>query len=349
MTAAAGGYSLAEIVDRLGGRIQGDGATRVRQVATLDAAGPEQLAFLANPKYAKKLAQTRAGAVILDADSAEGFAGAAIITPATYLYFARVAQLFNPPVLPAPGVHQSAVVESAVPPSVSIGPQAVIGRDVQFGEGVVIEAGCVIGAGVTIGARSHIYPRVTIYPGCVIGEAVVIHSGVVIGSDGFGFARERDGSWLKIPQIGRVVIGSGVEIGANTTIDRGALDDTVIGNGVILDNQIQIGHNVRIGDKTAVAGCVGIAGSTHIGSRCMIGGAAMIIGHLEIADEVTVSSCTMVTKSIPKAGVVTGTLPQQGHDEWLKNFSQLRHLSSMAEKIRALEQRLAAMELKAPT
>ena len=344
MTLPRRGFTLAEIVAHLGGRVMGDGSRVVNQVATLEAAGPDQLSFLANRKYAHLLASTRAGAVIIDAHSAEGYAADAIVAPAPYEYFARVAQLFNPPQLPAPGVHPSAVVDSPVPASVSIGPQVVIGRNVVLGEGVAIEAGSVVGEGVVIGAGSRIYPRVTLYPACQIGERVVIHSGVVIGADGFGYARLKDASWFKIPQIGRVVVGNDVEIGANTTIDRGALDDTVIGNGVILDNQIQIGHNVRIGDHTAIAGCVGIAGSTHIGERCMIGGAAMIIGHLEIADDVTVSSCTMVTKSIRNKGVVTGTVPQQSHDEWLKNFSRLRHLSHMADQLRALEQRVDEMK-----
>ena len=322
MSAPPRGYALAEIIEHLGGRLQGDPLARVVQVATLEAAGPEHISFLANRKYAGRLAHTRAGAVILDAQSAEGFSGNAIIAQSPYEYFARVAQLINPPAAAPAGIHPSAVVESAVPPDVSIGPQAVIG------------------AGVEIGAGSRLHPRVTLYPGVKIGERVTLHSGAVIGADGFGFARRSDASWLKIPQIGRVVVGNDVEIGANTTIDRGALDDTVIGHGVILDNQIQIGHNVRIGDHTAIAGCVGIAGSTRIGARCMIGGAAMIIGHLEIADDVTISSCTMVTKSVPQAGVITGTLPQQGHDEWLKNFSQLRHLARLAEKLRTLEQRV---------
>ncbi|HNQ75368.1 MAG TPA: UDP-3-O-(3-hydroxymyristoyl)glucosamine N-acyltransferase, partial [Pseudothauera hydrothermalis] len=197
-----------------------------------------------------------------------------------------------------------------------------------------------IGRGVVIGEGTRLHAGVTVYHDCVIGKGCIVHAGVVIGADGFGFARERDGRWIKIPQTGRVIIGDDVEIGANTTIDRGALDDTVIGNGVKLDNQIQIAHNVRIGEHTAIAGCVGIAGSTTIGARCMIGGQAGIIGHLVIADDVVVSAGTLVTKSIRRAGVYTGNLPVQSHPDWVKNFAHLRHLDDMAARIRALEKRL---------
>ncbi|ANQ85091.1 UDP-3-O-(3-hydroxymyristoyl)glucosamine N-acyltransferase [Azoarcus olearius] len=332
-------FRLDELAARLGGDVVGDPATTVRRVATLEQAGEGDLSFLANPKYVGRLKSSHASAIIV-ADSARSLLGekAGIVTRDPYLYFARVAQLFNPPEAVAPGVHPLADVAVAVPASVSVAAGASIGAGVELGEDVVIGAGSSIGAGVRIGAGTRLAPRVVIYPGCVIGANCLIHAGAVIGSDGFGFAREKSGAWVKIPQVGRVVIGDDVEIGANTTIDRGALDDTVIGNGVKIDNQIQIGHNVRIGDYTAIAGCVGIAGSTQIGARCMIGGQAGIIGHLTIADDVVISAGTLVTKSIHKPGVYTANLPVQPHADWVKNFAHLRHLDSLAARIRALEQ-----------
>lgn len=340
-------WSLEEIVERLGGRLVGvpaEGAPRISQVGTLANAGPGQIGFLANPKYRSQLDQCRATAVIVGhkvADAGTAFTGVLIAADDPYVYFARVAQLLNPPPVVRPGVHPSAVVECELPASVSVGAGAWVGEGADIGDRVIIGSGCRIGAGARIGADTRLYPNVTIYHECVVGERAIIHSGTVIGADGFGFARERDGHWVKIPQIGRVVIGNDVEIGANTTIDRGALDDTLVGDGAIIDNQVQIGHNAHIGRHTAIAGCVGIAGSTEIGERCMIGGAAMIIGHLKICDDVVISSCTMITKSITTAGVYTGTLPQQPHGDWMKNFSQLRHLSVLADKIRGLEHKVA--------
>jgi UDP-3-O-[3-hydroxymyristoyl] glucosamine N-acyltransferase len=319
---------LDEIVARCGGELKGDGATVVTGLATLEAATPAQLSFLANPKYRSQLATTRAGAVIVAPDMAAACPVAAIVTPQPYLYFARVSQWLAEGLLPKPGTHASAVVESPLPSSVSVG------------------AHCWIGAGVEIGEGSVLYSGVRVYPGCRIGKRAIIHSGAVIGADGFGFAREQTGEWVKIAQTGRVLIGDDVEIGANTTIDRGALDDTVIEDGVKLDNQIQVGHNVRIGAHSALAGCVGIAGSARIGARCTIGGGAIILGHLSLADGVNVSAGTLVAKTIAEPGSYTGTVPFMAHDEWLKNFSRLRHLDALADKIRALEKRLAELENK---
>jgi UDP-3-O-[3-hydroxymyristoyl] glucosamine N-acyltransferase len=336
--------SLDEIVARLGGDLAGDGALRVVRVAPLDQAGPDDLAFLANPKYRAQLATTRAAAVIVAPEAAGDCRVAAIVTPQPYLYFARVAQWLHARPRPPAGIHPSAVVESPVPDSASIGAHVAIGQGVTVGEGVVIEANCTIGVRCTIGADVWLHAGVTVYEDCLVGARTIVHSGAVIGADGFGFARERDGAWVKIPQTGRVVIGDDVEIGANTTIDRGALADTVIEDGVKLDNQIQIGHNVHIGAHTALAGCVGVAGSTRIGRRCTFGGAAMILGHLEIADDVNVSSGTLVAKSITKPGSYTGWVPFLEHAEWLKNYSRLRHLDALADKIRVLETRLAQLE-----
>jgi UDP-3-O-[3-hydroxymyristoyl] glucosamine N-acyltransferase len=335
---------LDEIVARFGGDLVGDGSIGVRGIATLEAAAADQLSFLSNPKYQRQLADTRAAAVILAPEASKACPVAAIVTPQPYLYYARVAQWLNPPPHPVVGIHASAVVETAVPSSASVGPGAWIGPQARIGENVIIGAGCAIGAGAEVGADSLLHPNVTIAAACRIGARAIIHSGAVIGSDGFGFARESDGTWVKIPQTGRVVVGDDVEIGANTTIDRGALEDTVIGDGVKLDNQIQIAHNVQIGARTAIAGCTGIAGSTRIGAGCALGGSTGVIGHLEITDGVQVSAGTLVTKSIKQPGVYTGSVPFMAHDEWLQNFSRLRHLDAMADKIRALEKRLAELE-----
>ncbi|MBI5785629.1 MAG: UDP-3-O-(3-hydroxymyristoyl)glucosamine N-acyltransferase [Rhodocyclales bacterium] len=338
--------TLAEIVARLGGEVAGDGRIEVTAITTLDAAGPGQLSFLANPKYRAKLATTKASAVIVAPDVLKDCPTAAIVTPQPYLYFARVAQWLQPRQRPPVGIHPSAVVEGTVADSASIGANVWIGPGAEIGERVVVEANGSIGNDCHVGADSWLHPGVAMYSGCRIGARAIIHSGVVIGADGFGFARETDGSWVKIPQSGRVLIGDDVEIGANTTIDRGALEDTVIEDGVKLDNQIQIGHNVHIGAHTAMAGCVGVAGSARIGRRCTFGGAAMILGHLEIADDVNISSGTMIAKSVPNAGNYTGWVPFLEHADWLKNFSRVRHLDSMADKIRALEGRLAELEKK---
>jgi UDP-3-O-[3-hydroxymyristoyl] glucosamine N-acyltransferase len=346
MTGRADGYTLEEIVSRFGGELIGEGSLRIRQVATLGNAGPSDIAFLANPKYRKELKSSRAGAVVLSPANARDCPHPCIVSDNPYAYFAQVAQLLNPlPHVPA-GIHPAAVIETELDPSISVAAGAYVGKDVRIGRNCVIGPGCILCDGVVLGAQSLLYGNVTIYPGCVVGMRAIIHAGAVIGADGFGFARETNGSWTKIPQIGRVVIGDDVEIGANTTIDRGALDDTVIEDGVKLDNQIQIGHNVRIGAHTAMAGCVGVAGSAHIGKRCTFGGGAIVLGHLTIADGVNVSAATLVTKSIEQPGTYTGAMPFEPHREWLKNAAHLRHLDAVAEKIRVLEARLAKLEKK---
>ena len=319
---------LDEVVARFGGNLAGNGNLLISGIATLEGAGPEDLSFLTNPKYRNQLAGTRAAAVILAPDALPACPVPAIVTANPYLYFARVAGWLH----------------EAKRPDVAIHPSANVARDAVIGRNVVIEAHCSIGEGAVIGDDSWLHANVSVYAGCRIGARAIIHSGAVIGSDGFGFARESDGSWVKIPQTGRVIIGDDVEIGANTTIDRGALEDTVIEDGVKLDNQIQVAHNVRIGAHTAMAGCVGVAGSAAIGRRCTVGGGAVILGHLTLADDVNVSAGTLVGKSIPTPGTYTGTVPFLEHREWLKNFARLRHLEAMADKIRALETRLAELE-----
>ena len=334
-------FSLAELAGRFGGTVLGDAAVRVRQVAPLETAGPDELSFLTNRKYQKLLSTTRAAAVLLAEDSAAATQLPRIVCKNPYASYARIAALINPESRPVAGIHAKAVVDAQarVAASASVGPCAVIEQGADIGEDVVIGANCFVGQGVRIGAHSRLHPHATIYHDCVIGERVIVHSGVVIGADGFGMAMD-EGRWLKIPQIGRVLIGDDVEVGASTTIDRGALDDTVIEEGVKLDNQIQIGHNCHIGAHTAIAGCTGIAGSTRIGKYCMLGGNAMISGHLTIADRVVVSGGTLVAKSITAPGTYTAVFPMLPHDQWLKNAALVRHLDEMMDRVRDLEDKM---------
>ena len=339
------GLRLDEIAARLGGSVEGDGSVVVSQVGPLASARAGEIAFLANPKYRQQLQTTGASAVIVPPPFASEATLPRIVHGNPYAYYARVVALLNPPRPRPRGIHPSAVVCSEVPPSASIGENAVVGENVQLGENVTIYPGCVIGDGVSIGDDSVLYPNVVVYHACVIGNRAVIQASAVIGGDGFGFAREGE-RWIKIPQIGRVVIGDDVEVGANTSIDRGALDDTVIGNGVKLDNQIQVAHNCVIGDHAAMAGCVGVAGSTRIGRRCTIGGAGMISGHLELADDVHVSGGTLISKSVRKPGVYTSVFPFEAHDEWVKNAVHLRRLAKLSDRITELEKKLERLEKK---
>lgn len=336
--------SLGELVARLGGELVGDPAIKIRQIASLEAAGAGDIAFLSNPKLSAALETSGASAFILTSKAAGLTDRARIVTPDPYLYFARAAQLFNPPKRPAPGVHPTAVVGSPLPASVSVGAHVVIGEGCLIGENCIIESACVLGDKVQLGADSLLHAGVKIYDGCVIGARAILHSGAVIGADGLGFARDADKHWVKIPQIGRVIIGDDVEIGANTTVDRGALDNTVIGNGVKLDNLIHVAHNCRVGDDTIMAAMAGLAGSTTVGRRVMVGGKAGFSGHLDVADDVTVSADTNVTKSIDKAGVYTSMIPLQSHADWVRNFAHLRRLDAMAQRLRELEKKLAAKE-----
>lgn len=319
----------------------GDAGVRITQIATLETAQPDQISFLTNSKYRAQLATTRAGAVILAQADADATELPRIIADNPYAYFAKVSAMLNPLPEAEPGVHPSAVIGAGarIDETASIAATAVIGEGASIGAFSVIGEGCCIGANVVIGSRARLYPRVVIYHGCVIGDRLIAHSGAVIGADGFGIAMD-EGRWIKIPQIGRVVIGNDVEIGANTTIDRGALDDTVIEDGVKLDNQIQVAHNVHIGAHTAIAGCVGIAGSTTIGKYCRIGGSAGILGHLHIADHVEIAAFTLVGKSIREAGSYAAIFPIGKTDDWRKNSVHLRHLDDMAKRIKTLEQKL---------
>ena len=333
-------YSLREIARRFGGEIAGDPDFEVSGVATLESAGPDRIAFLANARYLPQLKATRAGAVIVGEPARAATRLPRIVCANPYAYFARVSALFHPEPAPRPGAHATAVIDAAarVAADAQVGPCAVIESGADIGPGCIIGAGCFIGEGAAIGAGTRLYPNVTVYHGCVIGARVILHSGVVIGADGFGIAMER-GRWVKVPQVGRVVIGDDVEIGANTTVDRGALDDTVIEEGVKLDNQIQVAHNVRIGAHTAIAACTGIAGSARIGKHCRIGGASGIAGHITIADGVEISTYTLITKSIDRPGTYTGVYAFEPHRDWLRNAAQLRHLAELAQRVRELEKR----------
>ena len=341
---------LGKLVERLGGQLTGDADIEVSGIAPLDAADASHITFLSNPKLRAQAAQTKAAALILsptdDAVVGTTYKGARIVTNNPYAYFARVAQLFaeQNAVPVVPGIHSSASVhpDAKIAPSAFIGAHVVIDADVTIADQVIIDAGCFIGRGARVGASTHFFANVSFHAGCEIGQRGIIHSGAVIGADGFGFAKE-NGAWIKIPQTGRVVIGDDVEIGANTTIDRGALADTVIEDGVKLDNQIQIGHNCHIGAHTAMAGCVGVAGSAKIGKYCTFGGAAMVLGHLTIVDNVHISSGSMVSRSILEAGQYTGFYPLAKNAEWEKSAAIVRNLGTMREKIRDLEKTIKSL------
>jgi len=340
-------YRLADIAAQFGGHVRGDSGVRISQIASLENAQPNHISFLTNSKYRAQLVSTCAGAVILGEADADATDLPRIVSDNPYAYFAKVSALLNPLPEARHGTHSSAVVGAGarIDATASIAAMAVIGEGATIGAHSVIGEGCCIGANTVIGSHARLYPRVVIYHDCVIGDNLIAHSGAVIGSDGFGIAMG-DGRWIKIPQIGRVVIGNDVEIGANTTIDRGALDDAVIEDGVKPDNQIQVAHNVRIGAHTAIAGCVGIAGSTTIGSYCRIGGSAGILGHLQIADHVEISSFTLVGKSIKKPGSYSGIFPFSSNEDWRKNAVHLRHLDELVKRVKTLEQEIALLKGK---
>jgi len=315
---------LGQIVEALGGELQGDPAAPIERLASLATADPGALTFLSHPKYRKELAASQAACVIVapamrDAAAARG---AYIVTPDPYLYFARLTQLWK--------------ARHARPEGARIHPSAVIDPDAQVDPSARIGALCVVERGARIGAHTVLKSRVTVSEDCAIGARCLLHPGVVIGADGFGLA-PHEGVWVKIEQLGAVRIGDDVEIGANTCIDRGALEDTVIEDGVKLDNLIQIGHNVRVGAHTAMAGCVGVAGSATIGAHCTIGGGAIVLGHLRLADGVHISAATVVTRSILKPGQYTGMFPIDDNAAWEKNAATLKQLHAMRERLKALE------------
>ncbi|WP_349743326.1 UDP-3-O-(3-hydroxymyristoyl)glucosamine N-acyltransferase [Roseateles cavernae] len=342
---------LNEVIAALGGDLVGASDLRLARIGPLEGADAATIAFLANPRYRSQLSASQAGCVIVGPAMAEAAAergGAYIVTPDPYLYFARLTQWWAARVRPsAPArIHPSAVIDpdAELGEGVDIGPLAVIEAGVRIAAGARIGAHCVLERGASVGADSRLAPRVTLGFDCRIGARCIVHSGAVIGADGFGFAPTKSddgqGRWEKIEQLGAVVIGDDVEIGANSCIDRGALGDTVLEDGVKLDNLVQIGHNVRVGAHTAMAGCAGVAGSAVIGRQCTVGGGAIVLGHLSLADGVHVSAATVVTRSIAKPGTYSGVFPFDDNASWEKNAATLRQLHALRERLRALEKKL---------
>jgi UDP-3-O-[3-hydroxymyristoyl] glucosamine N-acyltransferase len=322
-----GEFSLGELAVRFGLELRGEPGLRVSRVATLSHASSGTVSFLSNPRYRRQLESTRATAVLVGPEHAADCPVAALIDPNPYLAYARIADLLHPETPAAAGIHPSAVVAGGarIAASASIGALCVIEDDVEIGERVFVGPACVVQRGARIGADSRLMARITVCAAVRIGQRCILHAGAVIGADGFGFAPNA-GAWVKVPQVGSVQIGDDVEIGANTTIDRGAIDDTVVQDGVKLDNQIQVGHNVTIGAHTAVAGCVGISGSTTLGQRCMIGGGVGIAGHLSIADDVVVTGCSLVSASIKHAGSYSSGMPTVETRRWRRMVAHLRRL-----------------------
>jgi len=333
--------TLGQLARVLECELHGDPQRRVSGVGTLLSAKHGQLSFLANTRYRRYLADTKASVVVLKEEDRSACAVDVLVSSNPYLAYAKAAALLNPPASVPPGIHPSAVVEEGaeIDPAASIGAHCYIGAGSKISAEVFLGPGCVLGAGVVIDKGSRLVARVTVCHGVSIGKNCLLHPGVVIGGDGFGIANDK-GSWIRVPQLGSVVIGDDVDIGANTTIDRGALEDTVIENGVKLDNQIQVAHNVCIGAYTAIAGCTGIAGSTKIGMRCQIGGAVAIVGHLDIADDVHITAMSMVTGSIREAGIYSSGVPVEPRSKWGKNAVRFKQLDDMAKRLRAVEKRL---------
>ena len=337
MSGRESAHRLDALAGRFGLALHGDGATLIHGVGTLAGAGPGQLGFLANPKYRRDLAGTRAGAVVLSAEDAAACPVPCLVAGQPYVAFARIATLFEPAPVASPGVHPSAVVaaDAVVDPGAHVGPFTSIGPRCRIGAGAVIGPGCVLGEDIEVGPGCELVARVTLVARVRLGARVRIHPGAVLGADGFGLAMDA-GRWIKVPQLGGVVVGDDCEIGANTCIDRGAIEDTVLEEDVRLDNQIQVGHNVRIGAHSALAGCVAVAGSARIGRYCLIGGAAGITGHLEICDRVTITAMSLVTQSITEPGEYSSGMPVQDARSWRRNGARFRQLDEMARKLGAL-------------
>lgn len=330
-------FSLAELAERFGLVLHGDGTARIHGVGTLAGAGPGQLAFLANPRYRKDLAGTRAGAVVLSDGEAAASPVPCLVAKSPYVAFAKISALFEPVPATEPGIHPSAVIaaDAVIESGAHVGPFVVVGARSRVAAGAVLGPGCVIGDDCEVGPGSVLVARVTLVTRVKLGARVRVHPGAVLGADGFGLAMDA-GHWIKVPQQGGVVVGDDCEIGANTTIDRGAIEDTVLEEDVRLDNQIQIGHNVRIGAHTALAGCVAVAGSARIGRYCLVGGAAGISGHLEICDRVTITAMSLVTQSITEPGEYSSGMAVQDSRSWRRNAARFRQLDQLARRMGAL-------------
>lgn len=333
------GVKLSELAVRFGCQLVGEPEREVDSLGTLEGAGPTAVTFLANPKYRKHLPGTRAGAVLLTESDLDACPTAALVCKNPYTLYARIAQYLNPVPAFSPGIHPSAVVEAAahVAESAWVGPQAYVGEGADIGDGVFVGPGSIVEAGARVGAGTRLVGRVYLGRDVSVGRRCILHPGCVLGADGFGLAPDTDG-WVKVPQLGSVRLGDDVEVGANTTIDRGALDDTVLEDDVRLDNQIQIGHNVHVGAHTAMAGCAKVAGSTRIGHSCLIGGDVGIAGHLTIANRVTITAKTLVNHSIHEdGGVYSGALPMDEARNWRRNSARFSRLDDMARSIKKLE------------
>ena len=316
-----------DLVKKLGGELIGDSNILINSVASLESAHKNSISFFNNPRYSDLLRTTKAAVVIVNRESLSFRSGVSIVIDNPYLYFAKVSQLLNPSKSLKKEVHKSAMIHPSckLGLDIYIGPNVVIDENVSIDDDVVIHAGSMIEADSVIGKASVIHPHVVIKANTILGKNCTLYAGCVIGSDGFGYAKD-DNKWIAIPQTGRVILGDNVDIGSNSTIDRGTLDDTIISSGVKIDNLVQIGHNCMIGENTIIAGCVGIAGSAKIGKNCAIGGAAMIFGHLSITDNVTISPGSMITRSIKTSGTYTALMPFQDHEAWLKTAAKIRRL-----------------------
>ena len=336
MSATAASFTAASLAERFGLRLHGEGGKAVNGVGTLAAATAGQLSFLANPRYRAQLASTLAGVVVLREEDIAHCPTTALVAPDPYVAFARIAGLFEAKPARTPGIHPTAVIanDALVAAGASIGPHASIGARSRIGDGAVIGAGCVIGEDCEVGDGCELVARVTLVTRVRLGQRVLIHPGAVIGADGFGIAMDH-GHWLKVPQLGGVLIGDDCEIGANTTIDRGALGDTVLEEDVRLDNQIQVGHNVRIGAHTAMAGCSAVAGSASIGRHCLVGGGAGILGHLEVCDRVVITAMALVTHSIREPGEYSSGTPLMDNRSWRKSAARFKQLDTIARRLQA--------------
>ncbi|MCP5444131.1 MAG: UDP-3-O-(3-hydroxymyristoyl)glucosamine N-acyltransferase [Chromatiaceae bacterium] len=338
-------YRLGDLAEQVGAELRGDADCEVVRVSQLQNALPGAISFLANSRYLKHLADTRASAVIISPELAQESPVAVLVSDNPYLCYARVADILHPTALFKAGIHPTSVIaeDANIADDVCIGPCSVIEAGSWIGQRVYIGPGCVVGAGSRIGRESRLVANVTLCTRSNIGERVLIHPGAVIGSDGFGLANDR-GKWIKVPQLGGVTIGNDVEIGANTTIDCGTINDTIIADGVKLDNQIQIAHNVEIGENTAIAGCAGIAGSTRVGKNCTIGGGVGLAGHLEIGDDIHFSGQSLVTRSFTEPGHYSGNLPAVATGEWRKTVARIRRMNDMMQRLKALEKRVEALD-----
>lgn len=332
-------YTLSQLAETIGADVQGDKDCQIGNIAPLTRAKPGDITYLTDKKYQKYLSETQASAVLLDAPLSSSCHLNALVMKNPKKGLIQLLQLLRPQRERVPGIHPTAVIgkNCDIGGDVTVGPYTDIGDRVRIGAKTVIGASVSIGEDTCIGEHCHFYSRVTVYHNIQVGSRVMIHSGAVIGADGFGLMQDEAKAWLKIPQVGRVIIGNDVEIGANTTIDRGALDDTVIGNGVKIDNLVMVGHNVQIGDHTAIAGCAGIAGSTRIGRYCMIGASAGINGHIDICDHVMITGMGMIQKSITEPGIYSSGTGMQNNREWHKSVIRFRQLDEMARRLKKLE------------